>query len=84
MSEGNVTTLLGLITSGGASGVIALLILVIFGLLWDRRRVFSEYAKKEEKLDALMESHYKSNMAVGEALNSIKIVLAEISVKLIR
>jgi FtsZ-interacting cell division protein ZipA len=84
MSDTNLTQLLGLITSGGASGVIALLILVVTGLLWDRRRVFSDNAKKDEKLDALMESHYKSNIAVSEALNSIKIVLAEISVKLIR
>jgi hypothetical protein len=31
-----------------------------------------------------MESHYKSNVAVNDALNSIKIVLAEIRVKLIQ
>ena len=84
MSDSTIANLLALITSGGASGVIALLMLVVAGLLWDRRRIFMDNAKKDEKLDALVESHYKSNMAVSDALNNIKIVLAEISVKLIR
>ena len=84
MPDSSIMNLVALITSGGASGVIALLILVITGLLWDRRRVFMDNAKKEEKLNNLMESHYKSNLASSEALNGIKIVLAEISVKLTR
>ncbi len=84
MSESSILNLMTVLMSGGTSGVIALLILVITGLLWDRRRIFQDNAKKDMKLDALMESHYKSNVAVNDALNSIKIILAEISVKLIR
>jgi hypothetical protein len=83
MSDSSILSLVNILISGGASGVIALLILVVAGLLWDRRRVFMDNAKKDMKLDNLMENHYKSNLAVSEALNSIKIVLAEISVKLI-
>jgi hypothetical protein len=84
MSDSSILNLTTVLMSGGASGVIALLVLVITGLLWDRRRVFMDNAKKDLKLDTLMESHYKSNAAVNDALNSIRIVLAEISVKLIR
>jgi hypothetical protein len=84
MPQDNVPGLITMLLSGGATGVIALLILVITGLLWDRRRVFSDNAKKDQKLDIIMENYYKSNAAVTDALSSIKIVLAEISVKLIR
>jgi hypothetical protein len=83
MSDSNILSLVNILISGGASGVIALLILVVAGLLWDRRRVFMDNAKKDMKLDTLMENHYKSSLAVSDALNSIKIILAEISVKLI-
>jgi hypothetical protein len=84
MPDNSILSLTTMVMSGGTSGVIALLVLVITGLLWDRRRMFTDNAKKDMKLDTLMESHYKSNVAVNDALNSIKIVLAEISVRLIR
>jgi hypothetical protein len=84
MSDMIASGLLATLVTGGTSGVIALLLLIITGLLWDRRRVFADNAKKDAKLDAMIDNYYKSNMAVGEALNSIKIVLAEISVKLVR
>ena len=84
MSDSIASGLLTTLVAGGTSGVISLLLLIITGLLWDRRRVFSDNAKKDAKLDAMIDNYYKSNMAVGEALNSIKIVLAEISVKLVR
>jgi len=84
MSDTIASGLLATLVAGGTSGVIALLLLIITGLLGDRRRVFADNAKKDAKLDAMIDNYYKSNMAVGEALNSIKIVLAEISVKLVR
>lgn len=84
MSDSVASGLLATLVAGGTSGVISLLLLIITGLLWDRRRVFSDNAKKDAKLDAMIDNYYKSNMAVGEALNSIKIVLAEISARLVR
>lgn len=84
MSDSIASGLLATLVAGGTSGVISLLLLIITGLLWDRRRIFSDNAKKDAKLDAMIDNYYKSNMAVGEALNSIKIVLAEISAKLVR
>jgi len=84
MPDTAIPNLLATLIAGGTSGVIALLLLIITGLLWDRRRVFSDNAKKDAKLDAMIDNYYKSNLAVGDALNSIKVVLAEISVKLIR
>ena len=84
MSDSIASGLLATLVAGGTSGVISLLLLIITGLLWDRRRVFSDNAKKDAKLDAMIDNYYKSNMAVGEALNSIKIVLAEISARLVR
>jgi hypothetical protein len=84
MQDSTVQSLIATLLSGGPAGVIALLMLVIAGLLWDRRRVFSDSAKKDQKIDVMIENYYKSSVSVGDALSSIKIVLAEISVKLIR
>jgi hypothetical protein len=84
MQDSTIQNLIATLLSGGPAGVIALLMLVIAGLLWDRRRVFTDIAKKDQKLDVMIENYYKSSISVGDALSSIKIVLAEISVKLIR
>jgi hypothetical protein len=46
--------------------------------------VFSDNAKKDQKLDIMIDNYHKSSIAVGEALGGIKVVLAEISAKLIR
>jgi hypothetical protein len=45
MSDGSILNLTTMLMSGGASGVIALLVLVITGLSWDRRRVFMDKRK---------------------------------------
>ena len=84
MQDSTVQNLIATLLTGGPAGVIALLMLVVAGLLWDRRRVFSDNAKKDQKIDVLIENYYKSSISVGEAIGSIKIVLAEISAKLIR
>jgi hypothetical protein len=84
MQDSTIQNLIATLLSGGPAGVIALLMLVIAGLLWDRRRVFTDNAKKDQKLDVMIENYHKSSISVGDALSSIKIVLAEISVKLIR
>ena len=84
MQDSTVQSLIATLLTGCPAGVIALLMLVVAGLLWDRRRVFSDNAKKDQKIDVLIENYYKSSIAVGEAIGSIKIVLAEISAKLIR
>ena len=84
MQDLTIQNLISTLLAGGPAGVIALLMLVIAGLLWDRRRVFTDNAKKDQKLDVMIENYYKSSISVGDALSSIKIVLAEISAKLIR
>jgi hypothetical protein len=84
MQDSTIQNLIATLLAGGPAGVIALLMLVIAGLLWDRRRVFIDNAKKDQKLDVMIENYYKSSISVGDALSSIKIVLAEISAKLIR
>ena len=84
MQDATVQTLIANLLTGGPPGIIALLMLVIAGLLWDRRRIFSDDARKDQKLDAMMENYHKSSVSVGEALSSIKMVLMEISTKLIR
>jgi hypothetical protein len=84
MQDSTVQNLIATLLTGGPAGVIALLMLVIAGLLWDRRRVFTDNAKKDQKLDVMIENYYKSSISVGDALSSIRIVLAEISAKLIR
>ena len=84
MQDSTIQNLVITLLAGGPPGIIALLMLVIAGLLWDRRRTFGDNAKKDAKADIAIENYYKSNLAVSEALGSIRIVLAEISAKLIR
>ena len=51
-------------------------------MFWDRIRLIKELEKKEAKLDKVIDDYYKGNISLTEALNGLKIVLAEIKGKL--
>ena len=67
---------------GGPPAVIAVLLLVIVGLIFERKRLLAELIKKDEKIDKIIDDYYKGNMTLSDALNSLKMVLYEIKSKL--
>ena len=73
-----ITAIIDSLISGGPHGIIAILVLIIVGLLADRRRLVHENAKKEEKIDKIIDEYYQGNITLAEALNSLKTVLYEI------
>ncbi len=66
----------------GGPETIAIMALLIVLLLWDRRRLTNEIAKKDERLNKIVDDYYKGNITLAEALNSLKLVLYEIKIKL--
>lgn len=70
------------IVSGGFKGIIALLLIIIGCLLWDRKHLQENLEKKEEKIEEILDNYYKGNMTLSEALSGLKILLAEIKSKL--
>lgn len=80
--DGIISSLLGLLLSGSPHAISAILILFIVLLLFDRRRLIDEIAKKEEKIDHIIDDYYKGNVTLADALNSLKSVLSEIRSKI--
>lgn len=70
------------ITDGGPEAIIAVLILAVVMLLWERKRLLDQLLKKEEKIDKIVSDYYRGNITLTEALNSLKTVLFEIKGKL--
>ncbi len=67
---------------GGPTAIIAVLIIAIFALAMERKRLLKEIEKKDDKIDKIIDDYYKGNMTISEAFNSLKLVLFEIKGKL--
>jgi hypothetical protein len=76
-----LSIIIGQILHGGPQ-IIALLILIIGLFLYDRRRLTKEIAKKDERLNKIVDEYYKGNITLSESLNAIRLVLFEIKTKL--
>jgi hypothetical protein len=74
--------LITVVTDGGPGGIVALLLVFIGILIWDRHRLVQEIEKKDTKLEKIIDDYYKGHLTITEALNGLKIVLAEIKGKL--
>lgn len=67
---------------GGPEAIIAVLIMGIVLLLFERKRLLEQLSKKEEKMEKIVDDYYRGNISLSEALNSLKSVLYEIKGKL--
>jgi K+ transporter len=75
-------TLFEQLTQGGPEAVISAMILFIIMLLWERKRLLDQLAKKDEKIDKIIDDYHSGNITLADALNSLKLVLYEIKGKL--
>jgi hypothetical protein len=80
--ESLIEKLLGIILNGGPSALIAVLVMIIIFLWFELTRLLHVFDKKYEKLDRIIDDYSKGNVTLGEALNSLKLVLYEIKGKL--
>jgi hypothetical protein len=80
--ESLIEKLLGLILNGGPTALIAVLVMIILFLWFERKRLLHELEKKDDKIDRIIDDYSKGNVTLGEALNSLKFVLYEIKGKL--
>jgi hypothetical protein len=80
--ESLIEKLLGIILTGGPSALIAVLVMIIIFLWFERKRLLHELEKKDDKIDRIIDDYSKGNVTLGEALNSLKLVLYEIKGKL--
>lgn len=66
----------------GGPSVIAMLVFIVICLIIDRRRLEKEISIKDERLGKIVEEYYKGNISLSEALQGIKLFLAEIKLSL--
>jgi heme exporter protein D len=69
--------LIAIVLQGGPE-VVAVLMLFIVLLLFERKRLLSEVAKKDARIDKMTEDYHVSSLTLAEALNSLKMVLFEL------
>lgn len=72
-----IGNLIAIVLQGGPE-VVAVLMLFIVLLLFERKRLLSEVAKKDARIDKMTEDYHVSSLTLAEALNSLKMVLFEL------
>lgn len=70
------------VLGGGPTAIIALLLALLGGLIWDRKRLTTALDKKDKKIEQIVDDYHKGNITLVEALNSLKMVMVEIKAKL--
>lgn len=92
--EGLIKSLIPLIADGGSSAVIALLLLIVGFLVWDRIQLLKRLSESlKQTLDAkeaekqvileIIEKYHRGNLTMVQAINEIKVVLAAIQGRLL-
>ena len=67
---------------GGAAPIIIILLLIIGYLIYDRIKLVKSLSDKDEKIYSIIENYYNGNLSIAEAMNGLKLVLAEIKAKI--
>jgi hypothetical protein len=89
-----VAAIIKLILEGGAQGIIALLLALVAYLVWDRRNVQKVHAEMIKELSEsllekfehdktqliqIIDQHHRGQINIVQAMNEIKILLANIN-----
>lgn len=77
-----------LLSTGNPASVAVILLVVVCGLLYDRKRIIDELTKNREasdaKIDKIISDYYDGHATLSDALNELRIVLVEIKGRLER
>jgi hypothetical protein len=88
-----INNLIPILIAGGPAAISAMLAIALIGLVLDRQRLLRDFDRtqketakvlisKDEKFDDLINNSFKSSLATADALTSLRVVLAEINVRL--
>jgi hypothetical protein len=76
-----IGNLIAVLLQGGPE-VVAVLLLFIMLLLFDRKRLLSELTKKDLRIEKIVDDYHTASITLAEALNSLKMVLYELKSRL--
>lgn len=69
-----ITSVITLLTTGGPSAIIAILVRIIATLLYDRRRLISDIDKAHTKVDRFVEDYHQGTLTLSDAFTSIEVI----------
>jgi hypothetical protein len=72
-----ISSLIAVILQGGPE-IVAVLLLFIVLLLFDRKRLIADVNRKDARIDKIVDDYHQGNITVSEAMNSLKIILFEL------
>lgn len=75
-------TILTILADGGTGAIICILFLIVIFLFWERHRLQKALDHKDVKMEKIISDYYRGNITLTEALNELRIILAEIKGKL--
>jgi D-ribose pyranose/furanose isomerase RbsD len=85
-SPGTIDKMLDATLNGGSKSVLAILLIIIVVLIFERIKLQKEIAKRDEKeykeLLELTDKYYKSKSDSNDSMHSIMLVLTKIEMKL--
>jgi hypothetical protein len=79
--ESIIGNLITILLQGGPE-VVAVLLLFIMLLLFDRKRLISEVEKKDSRLDKIVDDYHSGNLTLSEAMNSLRMMLFELKARI--
>jgi hypothetical protein len=76
-----IGSLIAVILQGGPE-IVAVLLLFIVLLLFDRKRLIADVNRKDARIDKIVDDYHSGNITISEAMNSLKMVLFELKSRL--
>jgi len=76
--ESILEKVLHLLFGGGPQAIIAILVIAVAALVFERQRLIKEISRKDERIEKIVDDYHNGNLTLSEALYSLKLVLHEI------
>lgn len=77
-----LTKLISTVLDGSYQSVIAILLLVIGFLIYDRMNMYKNIQIQNDKFEKVINDYYDVMVKINDTMNSLKLVLQEIKSKL--
>lgn len=80
--ESLISDMLQIMMGGGPNAIIAILVMIIALLLWERKRLIASIDNKDAKIERIIDDYYRGNLTLAETLTSLREALHEIRSRL--